>query len=232
MPEQAAHNPDGLSTPSTESIRQELARVLSSKPFATAARSSRFLSYAIEKTLAGERDGIKELVLGIEVFDRAADFDPKADTIVRVEAGKLRKRLQDYYDSDGIGDPLRIEIPKGSYVPRFQVRGEEPAAPLSPVPVRSARWWWKSAAAGLIAVFTFIALAIYWNRGAQPAEPSVAVLPFLSFSSDADNEYFADGLTEDLTDALTRLGGMRVASRTSAFFFKGKRPDIQEAGAN
>jgi TolB-like protein len=67
-------------------------------------------------------------------------------------------------------------------------------------------------------------------RENAPAEPSVAVLPFLNFSSDPANEYFADGLTEDLTDALSRLGGMRVASRTSAFTFKGKQPNIQEVG--
>ena len=87
MPEQAVSHPDGRSTPSPQLIRQELAKILSSKQFAAAARSRRFLSYVIEKTLAGEHDGIKELVLGIEVFDRAGDFDPKADTIVQVEAG-------------------------------------------------------------------------------------------------------------------------------------------------
>lgn len=105
MPEQTVNNPDGLSAPSPELIRQELARVLNTKTFATSARSSRVLSYVTEKTLAGERDGIKELVLGIDVFERVGDFDPKVDL-------------------------LRIEIPKGGYVPRFQVRGEESVALL------------------------------------------------------------------------------------------------------
>jgi hypothetical protein len=76
------------SIPSPEAVRQQLQALLASRPFVTATRARRFLTYVVEQTLAGETDAIKELVLGIEVFDRPADFDPKVDTIVRVEAGK------------------------------------------------------------------------------------------------------------------------------------------------
>jgi hypothetical protein len=102
------------STPSPESVRQHLQAILASRSFVTATRPRRFLTYIVEETLAGRKDGIKELVLGIEVFDRPADFDPKVDTIVRVEAGKLRKRLEEYYAQDGATATVRIEVPKGS----------------------------------------------------------------------------------------------------------------------
>src|SRR5262245_44563424 len=103
---------------SADKLREELARILSSEGFATAARARRFLAYVVEETLAGREDEIKELVLGIEVFDRSPDFDPRVDTIVRVEAGKLRKRLDAYYEK-ATAPGVRIEIPKGSYVPQF-----------------------------------------------------------------------------------------------------------------
>src|SRR5450631_3328235 len=115
------------SLPSPEAVRQQLQAILGSRPFVTATRARRFLTYIVEQTLAGETGGIKELVLGTEVFDRPADFDPKVDTIVRVEAGKLRKRLEEYYADEGASSALRIEVPRGSYVPQFELR-TEPAA--------------------------------------------------------------------------------------------------------
>ena len=78
-------------------VRQQLQAILGSRPFVTALRARRFLTHMVEERLAGRTDGIKELVLGIEVFDRPSDFDPKVDTIVRVEAGRLRRRLEEYY---------------------------------------------------------------------------------------------------------------------------------------
>ena len=202
-------------------VREELQRILASRVFATAARSQRFLSYIIEQTLAGHQDAIKELVLGIEVFDRSNSFDPRTDTIVRVEAGKLRKRLEEYYGSEGMDSAVRIDVPKGSYVPQFRMQAD------------GKRLGWKYAA-GLMAV-ALIAAGAYWGirvvRGRAPVSmPSIAVLPFQNFSADAANEYIADGLAEDLTDALVRGGGIRVASRTSAFFFKGRQADVQEIG--
>ena len=126
------------SIPSPEAVRQQLQAILASRPFVTATRARRFLTYVVEQTLAGQTDAIKELVLGIEVFDRPADFDPKLDTIVRVEAGKLRKRIEEYYADEGIAAAVRIEVPKGTYVPQFQycapgAYAEEPCPAFAPV---------------------------------------------------------------------------------------------------
>ncbi len=72
--------------------------------------------------MAGAQNSIKESVVALEVFDRKGDFDPRIDAIVRVEATKLRTRLNEYYSGEGASAPVIIEIPKGSYVPRFSPR--------------------------------------------------------------------------------------------------------------
>ncbi len=215
---------------SPESIRLQLNEILSSKPFAMAARSRRFLTYIVEQTLAGEGDKIKEAVLGVEVFDRPADFDPRVDAIVRVEAGKLRKRLEQYYEGEGEAAPLRIEIPKGAYVPQFRPSSTVQALDLFFF-LRAPRV--RYAAIALLALIALFASWAAWQlrHPSAPVEPSIAVLPFLNISPDPSNDYLADGLAEELTDALSRAGGMRVASRTSAFFFKGRQSDVSDVGA-
>ena len=219
------------SLPSPESVREQLQAILASRSFVTATRARRFLTYIVDQTLAGRTDAIKELVLGIEVFDRAGDFDPKIDPIVRVEAGKLRKRLEDYYSDEGAAVGLRIAVPKGTYVPLFQLRSEEAKVEQpATVPSHQTRY------AVVILVAVLIAGSVWWGvrrfRAAEPQPiPSIAVLPFLNLSSDQANEYFTDGMAEELTDAICNAGGLRVASRTSAFSFKGKQADAREIGA-
>src|SRR5262245_35714150 len=79
----------------------------------------RFLRFTVEQTIQGQTDSLKESVLGMEVFDKTTSFDPRTDTIVRVEARRLRSKLKEYYETHGRQDPLLIEFPKGSYVPTF-----------------------------------------------------------------------------------------------------------------
>jgi hypothetical protein len=117
--------------PSPEAVLAELAAILASPPFAQANRSRRFLEHTVQQTLAGAGDSIKEIVIAAEVFDRKDDFDPRIDPIVRVEAGKLRARLQDYYNTAGRNATVIIDMPKGGYVPRFSVR--TPPPPLTPL---------------------------------------------------------------------------------------------------
>src|SRR5580704_10571856 len=107
---------------SARSIEEHLQRILVSKAFATSARMSRFLRFAVERALRGESEQLKEYVLGVEVFDRRPSYDPRVDPIVRVEARRLRSKLESYYDSEGRGDELIIEFPKGTYAPVFRER--------------------------------------------------------------------------------------------------------------
>lgn len=103
-------------------IRAELERVLNSPVFCQSARLRRFLSYVVECAINGQSGDIKEYTVALEVFDRTADFDPRLDPIVRVEGGRLRQKLARYYESLGAGNPIRIELPKGSYAPVFTSR--------------------------------------------------------------------------------------------------------------
>jgi hypothetical protein len=103
-----------------ESQRAELQALLDSKEFTRAPTLANLLSYLCERLFAGEANQIKEYSVGVEVFKRGASFDQDSDSIVRVEANRLRKRLAAYYAGDGASHRLQITIPVGQYVPRFE----------------------------------------------------------------------------------------------------------------
>jgi TolB-like protein/tetratricopeptide (TPR) repeat protein len=116
-------------------IRKQLDRILSHPLFVRSERMGRFLRLAVERTIEGGAGELKEYLLGVEVFDRKPSYDPRVDPIVRVEARRLRSKLQAYYDGDGRDDPIVFEFSKGAYAPRIRWKGEpaaaapEPAAP-------------------------------------------------------------------------------------------------------
>jgi len=114
-------------TPGTEAdfqaIRQQLARVLESAPFSTSKRYPALLSYVVEKALQGDSECLKERTLGIEVFRRDPQYDTNADPVVRIAAGEVRKRLAQYYYDPRHKNEIHIELPAGSYVPEFTIRG-------------------------------------------------------------------------------------------------------------
>src|SRR5882724_4995379 len=103
----------------------QLERILKNAPLVTSPSLSRFLRYIVEETLAGRSGNIREYTLGVHVFDRGEDFNPRLDPIVRVQARNLRARVAKYYEGQGGDDPIYIELPKGTYVPIFHKRGEE-----------------------------------------------------------------------------------------------------------
>ena len=111
------------------SVNDQLARITKSPPLVSSPSLCRFLRYIVAETLAGRASGIKEQVLGLEVFDRGQDFNPRLDPIVRVQARNLRTRMAKYYEGPGQADPIRIELPKGSYIPVFHQVGPMDAAP-------------------------------------------------------------------------------------------------------
>ena len=129
-------------TISAEDVREQLQRILASSPFLNARRASQFLRFVVEGTLAGE-DGFKEYLIGIEVFERPQDYDPKDDPVVRIEAGRLRKKLAEFYAGPGVNDPILIELPKGGYAPVFRERPagvelEKVEVEASPEPISPA----------------------------------------------------------------------------------------------
>jgi hypothetical protein len=100
-------------------VRQELAELLKTDYFANSKRYPALLLYVVEKTLEGKSEDLKERVLGIEVFQREPDYDTNSDTIVRVTAGEVRKRLAVIYHESEIEHAVQITLPTGSYIPEF-----------------------------------------------------------------------------------------------------------------
>src|SRR5882762_7668100 len=90
-----------------------LKQILQSEAFSNADSMRNFLEFIVEKSLAGRVDEIKEYTIATEVLGRSHDFDPKSDNIVRVQAHRLRKKLDEYYVQEGTHDPIRILIPSG-----------------------------------------------------------------------------------------------------------------------
>jgi adenylate cyclase len=100
-----------------EAVRAQLARILSSDDFDASPRSRSFLRFVVEETLAGRQDGLTQDAIATKVFGRREDFDPTVDPIVRIQAGRLRRSLERYHLLGGAADPLRIELPRGTYMP-------------------------------------------------------------------------------------------------------------------
>ena len=151
-------------------VLPQLERILSHERFGFADRNSGFLRHVVEKTLEGRTSEIKEVVIATEIYGRSCDYDPKVDSIVRVEASRLRSKLRSYYEQEGAQDPIRITIPKGSYVPQFErfsiPQEPAPAAPQTPQPVlasssrgnvlTASRSWAPLAASGFMAVLWLV----------------------------------------------------------------------------
>jgi serine/threonine-protein kinase len=175
--------------PNARAVREQLERILGSGVFTGSGRLSAFLRFAVETALDGGAEELKEYTIAIEVYGRKDSFDPKTDSIVRVEANRLRAKLKQYYLAEGARDAVRIDIPKGRYAPVFE------------------------------------------GKEGEREDRSIAVLPFQNMSADPENEYFSDGLTEELINALTRIEGLRVVARTSVFQFKGQSGDIRRIGS-
>jgi hypothetical protein len=114
-------------------IRGQLDLILRSRAFIQSHRIRRFLQFVVEESLLGQPHRLKEYLIGLEVFDRREAFDPRVDSIVRVEARRLRYKLEEYYRTEGREDGVRVVLRKGSYVPRFEYRTAGPASlPLAP----------------------------------------------------------------------------------------------------
>jgi len=187
--ENAAGLPEGVTEPA---VLAQLEKILASATFVNSGRLSRFLRYAVEGAARGRTAQLKEYAVALAVFDKRESFDPRYDPIVRVEAGRLRTRLKHYYETEGQHDPLLVDLPKGSYVPRFTThQGKNVEAPAVPYSLNS-----------------------------------IAVLPFADHSPDRNQEYFCDGMTEELINALTKLPGLQVSAWTSALRLRGQTDDI------
>jgi TolB-like protein len=224
--------------PSADEIRLQLDRILASDGFANADRMTGFLRYVVERALAGESDQVKEYTIGVAVFGRNEQYDPRLDSIVRVEARRLRTKLDEYYAGIGREDPIVIEMRRGAYVPAFEQRAVTVPASAGPpaldgTPSRTR--WTPGWVALAVALFVALPLAVIaWRTGLWTsvgrATPMVtlAVLPFAEYSSAADDALLAARLTDGVTGELARIRTLGVASHTSALQFAGSRRPLRE----
>lgn len=156
-----------------ETIREEMERILHSETFRASPRSSQFLRFVVEQALEGHQEQLKERIIGIEVFGRKPSYLTEGDSVVRVRATEVRKRLSQYYASFPHSGGCRIEIPPGSYIPQFlpsdgrsreeDVAIGEPNAPSPFVAVPPARRGsFRIGMAALLMALPAVALAAYW----------------------------------------------------------------------
>jgi hypothetical protein len=231
-----------------EAIREELARVLNSHEFRTSKRSQDFLRYAVENTVNGHSDLLKERTIGIEVFGRSTSYEPSDDATVRVKAGDVRQRLGLYYAEQGSHNPVRIELPAGTYVPEFKWEvarpavQEKPAVPATPaqpvVPRRRSKWL---AAAGIVVLVGVAAAVAFWTRpratavidqfwspvlsSTSPVSLCVAYVPVYGLNRDTSST--KPVRAEDfvsLTDQFVGGGDLIATSRLSGMLTKMERP--------
>jgi TolB-like protein/Flp pilus assembly protein TadD len=247
-------SPEDLKTERASLIRQHLREIISSPAFAGSKRTQDFLQLIVEHALAGRVDMLRERMIGAEMFGRPIDYDTANDAVVRVKATEVRKKLLQFYKETAQPAAVRIELPTGSYVPRFCFQTPEVASAPEPTvilkqdgdpqkkPTQPPKTLSRALAFALAAVLLLAAIsyAVFRLRTSQgPAKPSVhsiAILPMENLSGDPNQEYFADGITDELTADLGQVSALRVISRTSAMTYKNTKktlPDIaRELGAD
>jgi len=225
-------------SPSRAEVEAQLDRLLGSESFSGAVRSQRFLRFVVGEVLAGREERIHGTTIGMEVFERPHDFDPQADPIVRVEAGRLRRRLERHYLTDGADDPVLIEIPKGCYVPRFSSRvaarkdaeSRVPADLVTSVEAPRRRRPSRAiiAAAGLLILVAVSYGAWHLLRMDRLSEstgetsPSgespirTVVMPFSYDTTAPPHPFMTTGLVEELIANLAALPGVEVVALGSA----------------
>lgn len=162
-----------VSGPSPSSPQALLEKVLSSSGFRSSGRSSKLLRFLVENVITGKSDELKEYSIGADALGRGPSFDPRIDSIVRVEISRLRNRLDQYYLTEGRDDTQVIVLPKGSYVPRWEPH------PADDVHVIARRSWFLAPKV-IWAVLGATALAALglWHWTGAPAQPVAPVHMF------------------------------------------------------
>lgn len=119
--------------------QSQIQRIVSSKTFKTSEVHRNLLTYLAEKSLSGEAQNLKEYTVGLDVFGKPSTYDPRQESVVRMHVGRLRQKLTEYYRSEGVDDPVIVDLPKGGFALTFAARPvvvEPEAPPAPPVAVR------------------------------------------------------------------------------------------------
>jgi len=167
-----------------EEIRSHLSHILSSKEFSNKEKNCILLKFLVEETLAGRADQLKQYTIGTALLNRSPDFNPDLDPVVRILAGRLRRSLYAYYQEEGKEDPIRIDIPKGSYMPIFiDVECDDLQENNSQKIV---------------------------SDNSDITRPAIIVQPFKNLTGDTEQDYFIQGFTQELIIELSRYEDFQV----------------------
>jgi TolB-like protein len=170
-------------------VKEQVERICHSSEFRTKALMQKFLTYLVDESLEGRSDQIKGYSIAIDVFNQGEKFDPDQNALVRINAGRLRRLLKVYYLEEGVNDPIYIDIPKGQYVPRINIKKNEDNEVL-------------------VAQSKVV-------QAEESMQSSIAVFPFGNFSNNDQLEYFSYGFPQELSSALTKFDDLRVVGNSS-----------------
>lgn len=219
-----------LSETDKEIIRSQLTHILNDPLFVDTTRIKRFLRYVTEETLAGRSDRLKGYTIGLEVFDRPDDFDPQADTIVRVQAGQLRRRLELYYANRGANDEVRFTIPKGKYFPLFEFRMDpQPlthrASDMDDLTDEGGEGKSSRLTGGPQDMIKLIS-----EENPVVTRPGIVVMMFDDLTPEGSPSYFVDGLCAEIVSALVQFRHLRVITYNPALRTPAQKIDPSDVG--
>lgn len=212
-------------TPAQQAVMEAVQRVLASDLFHGANRLRMLLGRLVDRTLAGDLEGLKEYRLGVEVFERGQAFDPSTDSVVRTQATLLRKRLAQYYAGPGRSDPVWIELPRGGYACRF-VPAPAPARPAKKKPAWLRPLAWVMLGFALGAGFALLPGGLrgrerggfqefpIWSTFSANFQRSTLALGTAYFLGLGNGQYFRDVLINDDAE-LAKRGLPELLRRTS-----------------
>lgn len=207
----------------SQAVRQQLDRVLHSRVMARSQRARELLRYIVETSLDGRAQELNGTTIAQDVFDKGADFDPATDPIVRVQMGRLRRLLADYYTGEGQDDPVRIAIPKGGSAPSFarlhpDRQGDQAKAAAPPFwrAVLGEKLVIGALGAAVATAFIFVLLTLMPRSAPSSVTvaedyPHVVVLPFQNLTEVAANDDFESGFQNQLAADLQRYRTLRVS---------------------
>jgi len=239
-----------------ELISEALEKVLASALFADVPRLSRFLEFVVSETLAGRGERLKGFVIACEVFDKNDSSDAQTTTIVRVEAGRLRRRLTDYYEGEGGADELRISIPKGGYRPIFEqidktqnpaVDANQEPSEVAPVGENVPQTFLQRnvVALCLTALVAALVIGIIYYAGNESSTvnpvsvsasaaifttPVIAILPLETFDENQQHTGLGLAITESLIAALSKRSDLHVMALSSSDYFRSRVVSVKDIG--
>ncbi len=203
--------------PELDANQVQVQRIISSKTFKTSEVHRNLLTYLTEKSLSGDAQNLKEYTVGLDVFGKPSSYDPRQESVVRMHVGRLRQKLTEYYRTDGVEDPIGVNLPKGGFALTFALRpvAPEPEAVAPPPPSRTISH--REIALALLLAVALVAagyLAVRLLSVQQASSPVAAAAP-APWTSDLQ-ELWSPLLSSDRPLMVTLATGAAGSSSASS----------------